>query len=94
MLTVTHIGEEGHESVHLAYEARFQPPKDEAQGPRPIGAHHGGEVVLACPVRNPGSVGTYDLHLCGGRVYVMNDTGKTVKTFELGFNKPTPAPDA
>jgi hypothetical protein len=62
--TIRHIESNGHESVHAATFASFDPG---------VGASSCGEKCIQSDTHRFNS----------GRVYVMNDGGKTVATYDL-----------
>ena len=82
MLSVKQVEESGHESIVLAETVEFFPHGDEV-GSSGYPPKDGKPMLLAYGVVGGGLSGGYNRYGGPGRVYVMNDSGKTIAAYDL-----------
>lgn len=86
MLTVKHIEEKNgitiHESVVLAVSISYFPEGEDVGQPAPTPP-----FVRAFGVVGGGVNGDGENSYANGRIYVMNDNGKTIANYDLDYRK-------
>lgn len=76
MLTIKHIEKDGHEGVIQAIQITYAPQDDTNNGAP-------GLTAYGSPGPDEGARKDGVISFGDGRVYVMNDNGKTVATYNL-----------
>lgn len=69
MLTIKQIERDGHEGIEMARQVSFIPGE--------------GLTAFGCPGPDEGARAAGVVRYASGRIYVMNENGKTVATYDL-----------